>query len=304
MFITRLILIALTSFTLCGLLNSTALAQDGYRKAIDDGEEIVLDKIFPKRKKIEISVGGGGIINQSYIQSFVVGGTINYFFSEVWGAGIEGGFIVNSDKAERTCIENFYNDFNGSVETNSGQVCSEGSDTQAQADLATGTGTGPETANMGPAYVPIRQKDIMIGGHLIWNPIYGKQLLLLSSTGYFDVFVKMGGGITMGDFFAQTKTLRDGRLGRGPPESNPGAGFDNAGNPETDANGNKLWGVEGRPDAKPETNFYVMASLGQKYHFFKKFHISLEVKNYTLLFTEDTGFDNFFTLNGGIGIRF
>ena len=43
--------------------------------------------------------------------------------------------------------------------------------------------------------------------------------------------------------------------------------------------------------------------LGQKFHFMKRFHIKAELRNYTLLATP-TGFDNFFTLWGGIGVRF
>ncbi len=300
MFLARLAVAGVAVLFTSGLVSTEAKSADIYRKAVETSEN-VLNKKYSKKKVVEISLGGGGIMNQSYQQSYMFGATLNYFTSEVWGFGIEGGMFFNSDKTERTCIENFYNDFDGLVEGATGRVCNTtGDDAAAQADLATSSG-GQRPANMGPAYVPIREKNFFIGGHAIWNPIYGKQLFLLSATGYFDVFLKAGGGVMMGEYYAQTNLMRNGVPSRA---SAVEAG--SSATPGTPAGGQfaGLYGIEGRPDVQSETNFYVMLGLGQKLHFARKFHVSMEVKNYTLLFTADTGFDNFVTISGNIGMRF
>ena len=293
-------LAALTSMT----LSSPASAQEpdnatsaSYRKSTE-GEDVVKNKIYPKKGRIELNLPDIGIVlNQSYIQTLIFHGGVNYYFNEVWGFGVEGVFASNKDKDERACIETFYND----PDKEGGPECDPGLSGE-------GAGASGSRRNYGPAYVPIRELKYMIAANAVWNPVYGKQIVLLSATAYFDVFVTMGAGMAFSDYYAKSTLLRNGKDSRGTfPEkgsaedtdaNKPGA-KPNETDPET---GNLLYGPEGRPDVQPQSTFFVNFGIGQKYHFAKRFNFKVELRNYTLLGTE-SGFENFFTLWGGFGVR-
>ncbi len=259
--------------------------EDDYRKAVE-GEDVVRNKLFPKKGRIELNGPDVGVIlNQSYVNTFLFHGGLNYYFSEVWGFGAEVALAINNDKNERNSIENFYNNPRKSPGPQYGP------DDQV-----------PAGGNYGPAYVPIRELKYIIAGNAIWNPVYGKQIMLLRATAYFDVFVTIGGGMAFSDYYPLSTELRNGKPSRGTfPES--GTGGPGARPGETDADGNLLYGTEGRPDVVNAANPLVNFGVGQKYHFAKRFNVKAELRNYTLLGT-DSGFDNFFTLWGGFGMRF
>lgn len=280
-------------------LANSAVAQDGstsasYRKSTE-GDEVVKNKLYPKKGRIELNIPDVGVVlNQSYINTFVFHGGINYYFSEVWGFGVEGVFASNSDKDERKCIESFYNN----PETEPGLEC--------DIALAGEDIRSDSRRNYGPAYVPIRELKYMLAANAVWNPVYGKQIVLLSSTAYFDVFVTMGAGMAFSDYYQKSLELRNGKPSRGTfPEK--GSSEDNENNrpgakkDESDENG-LLYGPEGRPAVQSQSTPFVNFGVGQKYHFAKRFNFKIELRNYTLLGTE-SGFENFFTLWGGLGIR-
>jgi len=269
---------------------SVAWAGDGlaatsgeYQRA-SEGTEVVLRKTYPKKARIEIEGTGGLILNQSYINSLLFGAGANYFWSEEWGLGVEAMVASNSDKPERKCLESFYNDPENVV----GAECGDGSDLTGR-------------ANFGPAYVPIRQTDMILGAHAIWNPVYGKQIILLRAVSHFDLYVLAGGGLAISTNWPQQTRLKGtDRASRGTfnmdttvTTGNPGAATSETG----------LYGVNGRPDAESLTSIQGTFAVGQKYHFTKNLHARLELRNYLLLGTR-SGFDNFFALTGGLGFRF
>ena len=131
-----------------------------YKKATRGTDEVVKKKLFPKKLKVEVSVPDVGVIlNQSYIDTFVFHGNFTYYTSEKWGFGFEGLFAVNSDKVERYCIENFYNDPKNEVS----DACPlPGNDPQAP--LETSGGGFAARANFGPAYVPVREINSIFAG--------------------------------------------------------------------------------------------------------------------------------------------
>jgi outer membrane beta-barrel protein len=282
-----------------------------YRKAVE-GPDNVKNKRYPKVKRFEIDLQAGGLLNQSYVRSIAFGGSIQYFWSERWGMSLDGMFYSNTDKAERTCIENFYNDFYNRI----GNECAaDGSKATAQAEIRAGDvvpkmpGGGVENPgpNIGPAYVPIRENTLTIGLNAIWAPIYGKQLMFLSQTNYFDVYFLFGGGIAMSEFYP--KQAEDPQTGRKyrltsnqPPDANPGddivepaAGVDPS---RTDA-----YGIDGRPQVQKESNVYINLGIGQKYHFGKKFHVKFELRNFTTLGFGESGISNNLKIVGGVGLR-
>lgn len=272
------------SITLVLLISSSNLfAVGGYKKATEEDDDVVKNKLFPKREKVEINGPNfGGILNQSYVNTFLVDGGINYYFSELWGFGLEGAFAINQDKDARNCIENFYNDFDFKVDSECGSSNNLSS-----------------PANYGPAYVPIRETKYIIGGNAIYSPIYGKQLLFLSATSYFDLFFIFGAGVVISDYYPEQTTLKNGNVSRN-KNYDPTAGGTK---PGAEAGDTTSYGIDGRPAPETSTSPMINVGIGQKYHFMKRFHIKAELRNYTLLATP-TGFDNFFTLWGGIGVRF
>ncbi len=260
-----------------------------YEKATE-GQDVVLNKLFPKKSKVELDAKFGVVLNSSYQQTFMANGSMTYFFSEEWGFNLDGNYAIVTDKPERTCIETFYNDPNFNVPEECGEDAPEDSE---------------EDANWGPAYVPIRTLKYIFTANMNWNPIYGKQIVLLSATNYFDFFLTFGGGVAMSDYYAKTPEFADtGTPTRGTfcVKKDAAAGTCEANkNPGTAEK--ELTGIEGRPVPESQTNVLIHLALGQRFHFLKRFLLTAGLDNYTLVGTE-SGIDNFFTLTGGLGVRF
>jgi outer membrane beta-barrel protein len=252
-----------------------------YKRAVEDKDNVKL-KLYPKRKKSELDVKFGLVLNSSFVQTMLVNGGYSFFFSEEWGMLIEANMAMNSDKSERECLETFYNDPNSLV----GSECGDGADWD-------------EDANWGPAYMGIRELNMIFAGSAVWNPIYGKQIIFLSGVGHFDLFIAMGGGIATSTYYPKSPELLDGSTSRGEFERDADDNIIN-GPGTTDET---LIGEGGRPVAESQSNLTAHFSVGQRFHFAKRFTFLAELKNYTLLGTP-SGFENFFSLMGGLGIRF
>jgi outer membrane beta-barrel protein len=282
------------ALSLCIPLAAALLPETGlaYQKAVDTNE-VVMDKLFPKKGKTELDVDAGVVLNSSYVQTFLVGASLTYYWSEEWGFGVTASAAVNQDKPERQCIESFYNDPNFALDSQCG-------------DTGTLTEDPQGDANMGPAYVPIREPKYILTGDFVWNPIYGKQIVLLSATNYFDFYFKFGGGLTMSQYYPEQQNFPDGHPQRGtfctkqtqkaggctpPAGGNPGTTDDN------------LFGVAGRPVPLSENNVTLHLAVGQRFHFFKRFLIEGSLEDYTLVGTEQS-YDNFLVIKGGFGVRF
>ena len=275
--------IALTALFLAAV-NPVFAATSGEYQRAGDGTEVVLRKTFPKKSRIEIEGTGGLVLNQSYTNTMLFGAGVNYFWSEEWGVGVEAMMASNTDKSERECLENFYNDPENVVSAE----CGDGSDLTGR-------------ANFGPAYVPVRQTNTLLGAHAIWNPVYGKQIILLRAVTHFDLYILAGGGLAMSTFWKQQTQLRGtSRSNRGTFNADTTVA---TGNPGAAVSENGLYGKEGRPDPESLTSIQGTFAVGQKYHFTKNLHARIELRDYLLLGTA-SGFDNFFALTGGLGFRF
>lgn len=275
--------IALTALFLAAV-NPVFAATSGEYQRAGDGTEVVLRKTYPKKSRIEIEGTGGLVLNQSYTNTMLFGAGVNYFWSEEWGVGVEAMMASNTDKSERECLENFYNDPENVVSAE----CGDGSDLTGR-------------ANFGPAYVPVRQTNTLLGAHAIWNPVYGKQIILLRAVTHFDLYVLAGGGLAMSTFWKQeTKLKGTDRSNRGTFNADTTV---TTGNPGAAVSETGLYGTEGRPDPESLTSIQGTFAVGQKYHFTKNLHARIELRDYLLLGTA-SGFDNFFALTGGLGFRF
>ena len=296
-----LVIKVLLAITISTVSASTLYGLDGAYNKATEGGDVVKRKIYPRASKFEIDGEAGMILNQSYINTFLVGATGNYFFDETWGLSLGFTMGLNSDKEERTCIESFYFDPNDELSSGpcGGPAALDGADSDNDG-----------FPRYGPAYVPIRELNYALSANLLWTPVYGKQLVLLSATSYFDLFFEFGLGINSSTFYPKLDKLRNGNDARGVyQEVEDGAS-------ETDKQAAKnanakigataddidSYGEAGRPDAVDETNIAVNFGVGQKFHFGKMFHLKVSLRMTTLVATS-TGFENLVSLSGGFGLR-
>ncbi len=278
------------------ILAQSPLRAADYKKATE-GKEIVMGKLYPKKEAFELSLPDIGVImNQSYVNTLLLGGSATYFVSENLGFSLSGAVGNNSDKAERTCIESFYYDPSNEV----GVACGE-------AGLLQGADANNDGfPRYGPAYVPIREIQQVLIANVVWAPVYGKQLFLKSATSYFDLFVELGLGFASSKFYPKREVLENGNVPRGTyidPTNDPVAAA--AANSKIGATADQTdsYGVGGRPKAKSEGNVLLNLGIGQKFHFGKLFFVKVYIRNMTLLGT-DQGFENLLGLHGAVGVRF
>ncbi len=263
---------------------------------VTDSEDVVLKKLFPKKEKVELDGRLGMVLNSSYTNTFLATGSLTYFLSEEWGIAGEVSLGINSDKSERTAIESFYNDPNDTIGDEFG-------------DLENLKASGDPDANLGPAYVPIRELQTIFTLNANWNPIYGKQIILLSATNYFDFFINFGGGFAMSKFYPKKPSYITtsgevpyrGKFCVKKQRESTGCPNGNDTNPGT--LDETLTGIDGRPEAESKTNVLAHAAIGQRFHFFRRFVLMGTLEDYMLLGTE-SGFDNYLVIMGGLGIRF
>lgn len=277
---------------------SPTLRAEPYQRAVEL-EENVQHKLFPKDGKIEFSAPTGGVIlNQAYVNSYLLQGAVSYFFTEAWGLSLEGMGVLNTDKDERFCIEHFYNDFDNRVAA----ACPE-PDQDIYAPLLDQNGQPVKGANFGPSYVAIRELDLMAFASVIWNPIYGKQLAFLSFTSYFDIFTTFGVGMAKSTFYPESLFLRNGNLSRGPAPSVVQSCLESPGICAQKADVLNQIGESGRPDAEDHLSPVLTLGIGQKFHFWRHFHLKGELRNFTL-FDPSQGLELYFALWAGVGFRF
>ncbi|MDD9950511.1 MAG: outer membrane beta-barrel domain-containing protein [Zetaproteobacteria bacterium] len=304
-------LLALATNFLFVSLTATLTAQSAppakrTKKATEDDDEVVRNKLYPKISKFEIGVLDlGYIFNQSFVESFIAHTNANYYFREDWGISIEAAMSMNSDKPERTCIENFYNDYEGRVS----QPCAlPGQDPTipiTESYDTDGTPIAYRGASGGPAYIPIRELGTMLNIAAVWTPVYGKQLLLQSNTLYLDLFFTFGAGITNSEYYPMQKELANGNVSRGRPPNQIGQVCTAPPLPGVcpeDPNFASYVGVNGRPAAQSESTPTLTMGIGQKIHFWNSMHLKTEIRSYTLVGT-DAGIDPFLMAWLGIGVR-
>jgi outer membrane beta-barrel protein len=274
-------------------------SDEDYRRATEDPDN-VKNKLFTKAKRVELSLlNFGSIINQSYLTTYLTHGGLTYYTSEEWGFSLEGSYGFNVDKNERHCIENFYNDPDRVL----GSVC-QGKEGEPSAIPDEGE-ENADRVNYGPAYVPIREINYIVSVNAVWNPVYGKQLLALRSTSYFDVFFTAGLGMVASTYYPKSTKLRNGKNAKAVCNREEGQDegpCDFQGNGASKSQSD-LYGKAGRPDPESQNNAMFNLGIGQKYHFWNRYSFKLEFRNMLLLGTPG-GYENLFAIWGGFGARF
>jgi len=295
--------LSLVLFMVLSISASASLLAESsdYQRATDDGE-VVKRKIYPKDRKFELSFPNlGFVMNQSYVNTILVSGGGNYYFSETLGIGLDISLASNSDKEERYCIENFYYDPGNEV----GSACGDASNLEGR-DLDNDT-----FPRFGPAYVPIREVNSIFTLNMVWTPVYGKQLLMMSATSYFDLYFEGGLGLVQSTYYGKRDLLANGKVPRD-VFTEVDENSDAAAREAAAINNNRIgatvsevdsYGIAGRPDPRNQTNVMINLGVGQKFHFARRFHLKIYVRNMTILGTVG-GYDRLFAIYGGAGMRF
>lgn len=238
--------------------------------AADDARaDQIMNRLFPKTKKLELGLSGGFLLNPAFVDTQLAEASGRYFFSESWGIGLSHAIAQNKDRGERECVESFYNDPQYEVEA----VC--GSEDES------GEIDGAEEANVGPAYMPIRQLESLTTAYGDYSLAYGKMIFLHGATGHFDLRVRFGSGITRSTYYEQQ-----------PNERQPGVV----------AADSSRYGEAGRPAPERQATPHLYLGLAEDLLFLKRFTFGGEVASYLLMGTP-RGTEPFLVIRIGVGIR-
>lgn len=261
-------------------------------RPVTESSEVVMEKLYPKAGHLELGLEMGSFLNQSYVDTTLYKISIRYWLTETWGVNLGLAMGASKDKFERECIESFYNDPKANVDA---QCMSQdgGAGLEADAD-----------ANLGPAYVPIREIGQVATVEAVYGIMYGKQIYFLGAVNHFDILLKFGAGLTQSRYYEERTHIR------GDPSTPSRGGFsdeEGAKNPgtgtEPGSDGARRYGSEGRPDPRDETHATVSLAVAQKFYLARRVSVDVELANYTLIGT-DTQFEPYLAISAGFGVRF
>lgn len=301
--------------SLAGALSSKSAHAD-YRKSVE-GNEVVKGKFYPKKGRFQLNGGGGMILNQSFINTFVFGGSATYHFDEWHAFNAEFLLGKSSDKSDRTCVENFYLD-DDYAKRNAGEIgsaffapCPQN---LAQAQLKEAdklpvdsgekdtvkTDKNPKyyekraPFQKNAAYMPIREINTLLSANYQWTPVYGKSLFFLSQVVYLDFYLNVGAGVVMSNYYPLKDTLTDDN--------------GNTVNMKDVGTVNKeQYGMEGRPQPLAQTSPMMSLALGSRFFMARKYLFDIQLKNYSILGNDGRGGTELtapLAITGGLGILF
>jgi aldehyde dehydrogenase (NAD+) len=308
-----------TLLLVLGLLSSFVPQQASadYRKSVE-GNEVVKGKFYPKKGRFQLNGGGGLILNQSFVNTFLFGGSATYHFDEWHALNVDFLLGTSTDKLDRTCVENFYLDTdyafrNGPKVYPCAQVADPRTAPKDAADLPKDYGDpaaetkNPAKVEQNPkyyekrapfqknaAYMPIREIGTIVGANYQWTPVYGKSLFFLSQVVYLDFYLSAGAGIAMSKFYPLQDTLVD--------ENGKTVNMKDVGT--TEAN---QYGLEGRPTPLSQTSPMASFALGSRFFMARKYLFDLQLKNFSIVGSDGRGGTDFsapFALTGAFGILF
>lgn len=274
-------------------LAAPAFAKDDLDMRASDRDELVLKRSYSKRASFELRLDGGTVMNQAFVETYLARAWVGRYFSETFGLGLSYAAAFNRDKDTRACVESFYNDPKKEL-----SVQCESQDPEGEIDTA-------QEANIGPAYPAIRELNNLITADAVWSPIYGKQIMLQSAVVHFDLQLMAGVGIAQSTYYPTQMHLR------GQPDHPSRGTFPESGEAgqrpgTTKADGDSVgryYGKDGRPDPERQTNPVVTMAMAERFLFFKRFDVSMELRDYVLL-GPPSGWENFLALYVGSGVRF
>lgn len=317
------LLVFLGAMVMPGIGEQTAHAV--YRKAVE-GNDVVKGKFYPRRGRFQFNLlQGGSMLNQAFIDTYLVTGSALYHVNEWHAVGVEAFLGFSNDRGERQCVESFMFDEQRAT-AQGAPLCSEDVATYdptatvpnepkpASMDdeewrLTQDAGIGPFLRK--PGYMPIRQIDRMFGAVYQWTPVYGKALWFLSYVGYLDIFGSVGVGVAQTTFWPKQNYVPGGT----PSSIRGDECVDQTLTRCIGTTRADQIGVAGRPAAVSDMPFVLSGGLGSRFYVGRiangdappsmMFVGNLELRNFSLVSMKtEEKFMNVFGLWGGLGILF
>jgi outer membrane beta-barrel protein len=121
---------------------------------------VIRPRYFIKRQKFELGATGTMVTNQTFIYTYMLSGLLTYHFTETLGFELGGTYGFSVDKDDKRILE---------------------------------------SENFG-IKTQILRTEYILGGSLLWTPIYGKYQLAGGRVIYFDTYLLGGVGQTGIDY--------------------------------------------------------------------------------------------------------
>lgn len=245
------------------------------------GKKVVYYKKYPKDHKLEIGfVGLSSVLNEPYTQTYYVGGSLGFHFSDEIGVEVVGGAALLSDKGEREALENWVNS---------------------------------KSLRYDPKYPELIENQFAVSFNLVYTPFYAKQLFLYKAITYYDIFLTLGLGVNGVKYYPSFDWRHEvyGDPDRPIPPKKDDGNIDLTKVGYTE--GNKS-GIAGRDyfynsitTTKPQIAPSLNLGFGQRYFLFKYFNLRFEVKDHILFVSNIQGeykIMNMFLFWLGVGVMF
>lgn len=310
-------------------ISTTALAQSSRTGTAAEAGSSVKDnadlsvqikkQLYRTKNTIEVTAQVGGLLNHPYLGArrfkpvdnveiptpSTYHSSLSYYFSPRFGLSVDGTYFDTISNGTRRCVEYFYNSWgDGSVGTCAPTIDDSPENAQktykiAQNHLAQFSDQGDKAPNMGPAYPAMIDPIWMMGGSVVWVPVYGKLLIFMKWVRHFSAFMKVGGGITISDFYPLKTKDSTGHLLRG---ATPAQGSKQR-YPGVKATETGEYGLRGRP--RPQRLNVPTGSLGMGLKLHITQNLSLHGEGRALVLSGYAGgrTDLFYTLWVGLGFR-
>ena len=265
-------------------------------------------RLYKTKRTVEFTAQVGGLLNHPYLGATRISNvptpsayhsSLSYHFSPRLGLSVDGTWFSTTSNGTRRCVEYFYNTWSDS---SVGTCVSTKDDSPESADaaysmaknnLARYKNKGAQAPNMGPAYPAILDPLLVVGGSVVWIPVYGKLLVFMKWVKHFSAFMKFGGGVTISDFYPLKLYDSTGHRLRGvtPAKSSkqryPGVTADQV----------NEYGKKGRPP--PQRLYIPTANIGVG----QNFNLHAEGRALVLSGYDGNRTDLFYTMWGGLGFR-
>ncbi len=153
-------------------------AKDDIGNLRKEGIDVVQNRVFVKGGRHELTLGTGFIFDNPFLRYETLEGRYTYHFREMLAFEANYAYAFNQTKAILRDLENIPCDNPPTLFDDAGAPI---------ADCGVTLNPGPD---------PYKH---IIGGNLLWAPIYGKFSIFSKKILHFDVFATAGAGYYMGD---------------------------------------------------------------------------------------------------------
>ena len=82
------------------------VTEDGFSTNHEEFQiNVIRPKYFVKKSRTELGVDLAAVINQTFIYTYLISGTIVYHLTDSWGVGVTGAYGLTVDKSDRRVLQ-------------------------------------------------------------------------------------------------------------------------------------------------------------------------------------------------------